>query len=1103
VAAVVSAAQLAATLRRRIAAASAMPALHAVGIAAAARCIAKAVGSGHTGFRMADPKSTPGHYPEVKAQANFPALEQEVLARWQADGTFRASVDARAAGPNEYVFYDGPPFANGLPHYGHLLTGFVKDVVPRYQTMRGRRVERRFGWDCHGLPAEMEAEKELKISGREQILAFGIDKYNDACRKSVLRYTADWRSYVTRQARWVDFDDDYKTMDLSYMESVLWAFKTLFDKGLVYEGQRVMPYSWAMQTPVSNFETRIDDATRPRQDPAITVAFKLRDRAGEQSMSVLVWTTTPWTLPSNLALAVGNDIEYAILQKGEQRYLIGALTLGGYAKELDGFERVGTVFGRDLVGRTYEPLFSYFAGHPKSFRILAGDFVDTAEGTGVVHMAPGFGEDDQKVCEANGIELVCPVDDRGRYTAEVKDWQGVLVFDANKDIIKVLRERGVLLKHVTYEHNYPHCWRTREPLIYKALPGAWFVKVTAIKDRMIAHNQTIRWIPEHIRDGQFGKWLENARDWSISRNRYWGAPIPVWKSDDPKYPRTDVYGSLAELERDFGVQVTDLHRPFVDRLTRPNPDDPTGKATMRRVPEVLDCWFESGSMPFAQVHYPFANKAWFESHFPADFIVEYVAQTRGWFYTLVVLATALFDKPPFENVICHGVVLDDQGQKLSKSLKNYPDPVELFQKTGADALRWFLMSSPILRGGDLQISKDGKQIHEVVRLVLNPIWNAYYFFTLYANTDGVKARLRSDQAAVLDRYALGKTAQLVTGVQRCMDDYDLAAACQVVKEYLDALNNWYIRRSRERFWGETTPADRQDAYDTLYTCLVTLCKVAAPLLPLLTERVFTGLTGERSVHLADWPNAQSLPLDERLVAQMDRIRDACSVGLSLREAKKLRTRLPLPKVTLAGADAAAMQPFVQLLQDELNVKQVAFAADITAYGSFRLQIDAKALGPKLGPKMKDVLAATKTGAWKLLGERAEIGGVVLDKGEYVLQLMPKDGITAAALSTNDVVLVLDTAVTAELEVEGVRNDFVRLVQQARKDAGLHVSDRIGLWIATDAVTQGALQQHAKHVQEQVLATTLAFAAKPADAFAAEGRVGSGAGAVVQFALRKL
>ncbi len=1053
---------------------------------------------------MTEPQRTTSQpYPEAPAQADFPAIEQEILARWQADGTFRRSIEQREAGAGEFVFYDGPPFANGLPHYGHLLTGFVKDVVPRYQTMRGRRVERRFGWDCHGLPAEMEAEKELKISGREAVLGFGLAKYNEACRKSVQKYTGEWRNYVTRQARWVDFENDYKTMDLSYMESVMWAFKALYEKGLVYEGQRVMAYSWALQTPVSNFETRIDDATRPRQDPAITVAFALHARPGDPGpLRILAWTTTPWTLPSNLALAVGPELDYAIVAKDGVHYVLGAVTLGSLDKELKGFEVVGSCKGKDLVGRTYEPLFPYFAGRENCFRVLAGDFVDTAEGTGVVHMAPGFGEDDQKVCEANGIELVCPVDERGRFTAEVPEWHGMQVFDANKEIIKVLKERGVLLKHTTIEHNYPHCWRTREPLIYKAIPGAWFVKVTAIKERMLLHNATIRWIPEHVRDGQFGKWLENARDWSISRNRFWGSPIPVWKSDDPKYPRVDVYGSLAELERDFGVKVTDLHRPFVDELVRPNPDDPTGRSTMRRVEEVLDCWFESGSMPFAQVHYPFEHKEWFESHFPADFIVEYVAQTRGWFYTLVVLATALFDKPPFRNVICHGVVLDEQGQKLSKSLRNYPDPEELFAKVGADALRWFLMSSPILRGGDLQIQKDGKQITEVVRLVLNPIWNAYYFFTLYANTDGVRAVERCDQQGVLDRYALAKTRWMVEGVQRCMDDYDLAGACQVVKEYLDALNNWYIRRSRERFWGETGAADRQDAYDTLYTCLVLLCKAAAPLLPLLTEKVYTALSGEQSVHLADWPDVRAFPADAALVREMDRVRDACSVGLSLREAKKLRTRLPLPKVTLAGADAAAMAPFVQLLQDELNVKVVDFAADVARFGTFRLQVDAKTLGPKLGPKMKDVLAATRSGDWRRDGAVVHAAGVALAPGDYVLQLVPNAGTTAAALSTNDVVLALDTAVTPALEQEGAARDFVRLVQQTRKDAGLQVSDRIDLWCETDASTAAALQAHEGYVREQVLAVSFTVGPPPAGAFAANGKVGSGAGAEVRLALRR-
>jgi isoleucyl-tRNA synthetase len=599
-------------------------------------------------------------YPDVDPRPDFPAIERAVLERWAAEGTFEASIAARTG--EEFVFFDGPPFANGLPHYGHLLTGYVKDVVPRYQTMRGKRVERRFGWDCHGLPAEMLVEQELGVAGRAAITEYGIDRFNEACHLSVLRFTAEWERYVTRQARWVDFSNDYKTLDLPYMESVLWAFRRLWDLGLLYEAYRVMPYSWGAETPLSNFEIRLDDAMRPRQDPALTVRFTLDPRPGDPGpMVALAWTTTPWTLPANLALAVGEDLDYDLVEVDGTIHVIGSATRVRYERELGQGRVVGTVRGAELVGRTYQPLFPYFAGRPNAFVILAGDFVDTEEGTGVVHIAPGHGEDDQRVGEAAGIELVSPVDESGRYTAEVTDFAGMNVFDANPEVIRTLKAAGAVLRHETYDHNYPHCWRTDTPIIYKAV-SSWYVKVTELKDRLLAHNQEINWIPAHVRDGQFGKWLEGARDWSISRNRFWGAPIPVWKSDNPEYPRIDVYGSLDELEADFGVRPTDLHRPMIDELVRPNPDDPTGQSMMRRVPEVLDCWFESGSMPYAQVHYPFEAQEWFESHSPADFIVEYIPQTRGWFYTLHVLSTALFDRPAFRNVICHGVVLDVEGR---------------------------------------------------------------------------------------------------------------------------------------------------------------------------------------------------------------------------------------------------------------------------------------------------------------------------------------------------------------------------------------------------------------------------------------------------------
>src|SRR4051794_1981810 len=575
-------------------------------------------------------------YPDVEQQPRFPDLERSIIATWEQEKTFEQSVDQRPAS-DEFVFYDGPPFANGLPHYGHLLTGFVKDAVPRYRTMRGRRVERRFGWDCHGLPIEMQAEKELGVSGRVAIEEYGVDRFNAHCR-SIVGTTADvWRDYVERSARWVDMDNDYKTMDLSFMESVMWAQKQLFDKGLLYEGYRVLPYCWECETPLSNFETRMDDAYRDRQDPAVTVWFELDD-----GTRLLVWTTTPWTLPSNLAIAVGPDIDYAVLDEDGQRYVLAESRLDAYERELANATRVDTVKGADLVGHHYTPMFPYFADAANAFVVIPGDFVTTEDGTGVVHIAPGFGEDDQRVGEAAGIQIVAPVDEQGRFTAEVPDYAGTQVFAANGDIIRDLKARGVVVRHDSYVHSYPHCWRTDTPLIYKAV-SSWFVKVTAIKDRMLELNQEIDWVPAHVRDGSFGKWLEGARDWSISRNRYWGSPIPIWKSDNPEFPRIDVYGSLDELERDFGVRPDDLHRPMIDELVRPNPDDPTGSSMMRRVPEVLDCWFESGSMPFAQVHYPFENADWFEHHYPGDFIVEYIGQTRGWFYTLHVLATALFD----------------------------------------------------------------------------------------------------------------------------------------------------------------------------------------------------------------------------------------------------------------------------------------------------------------------------------------------------------------------------------------------------------------------------------------------------------------------------
>jgi isoleucyl-tRNA synthetase len=1033
-------------------------------------------------------------YPNVASRVDLPAIERRVLERWIADGTFEASVTDRPE-DDEYVFYDGPPFANGLPHYGHLLTGYVKDVVPRYQTMRGHRVARRFGWDCHGLPAEMAVEKEIGVAGHKAINEYGIARFNEQCRTSVLRYTAEWERYVTRQARWVDFADDYKTMDLPYMESVLWAFKRLWEQGLIYQAYRVMPYSWGAETPLSNFEIRLDDATRPRQDPALTVGFDLAPAPGDPGpLRILAWTTTPWTLPSNLALAVGPELEYSIVDLAGTFYVVGSASLDRYAAELGEGEVLGTLTGADLVGRTYAPLFPYFADNPNSFRVLAGDFVDTSEGTGVVHLAPGFGEDDQRVCEAEGIPLVVPVDERGRFTDEVAEWAGVNVFEANPDVIAHLKAEGRVLRHETYDHNYPHCWRTDTPIIYRAMPS-WYVRVTDLTDRLLANNEEINWIPGHVKHGAFGKWLAGARDWSISRNRFWGSPIPIWQSDDPAYPRTDVYGSLDELEADFGVRPTDLHRPAVDDLTRPNPDDPTGRSTMRRVPEVLDCWFDSGSMPFAQAHYPFENEEWFDTHAPADFIVEYIPQTRGWFYTLHVLSTALFDRPAFRNVICHGNVLAEDGKKLSKKLRNYPDPEEVMEETGSDALRWYLMSSSILRGGDLKVAVDGSDVSDVVRLVINPIWNAFHFFTLYANADGYRARFRTDATGVLDRYLLAKTRTLVEAVTASMDAYDIPGACNQVTAYLDALNNWYIRSSRERFWApgavggsDEAAADKADAFDTLHTVLVTLSQVVAPLLPMLAEEVHTGLTGERSVHLTDWPDATSLPADPELVKAMDEIRAVCSAALGLREDARLRSRLPLPSLAIAGARAEALAPFASLVASELNVKAVTTSAERSAYGTEVVRPNPRVLGPRLGKGVQAVIAAAKAGDWQRADDGSVVvGGEPLADGEYELAFQAAGDIAAAPVRYVDpeghtvdtgLVVALDTNVTPELHAEGVARDLVRLVQQARRDAGFVVTDRVALTLQLPAEQQAMVQAHEHHLADSTLATSVVYVDEP-------------------------
>jgi isoleucyl-tRNA synthetase len=997
----------------------------------------------------------------VPAQPSFPELEEGVLAYWAAQETFPASVEQRPA-DNEFVFYDGPPFANGLPHYGHLITGYVKDVVPRFRTMQGKRVERRFGWDCHGLPAEVEAERLLGISGKAEIMEMGIEKFNEACRESVLRYTREWRGYVTRQARWVDFDHDYKTLDLSYMESVMWAFRQLWDKGLVYEGFKVLPYCWRCETPLSNHELRMDDDVyKERQDPSVTVRFRL-----ETGEWLLAWTTTPWTLPSNLAAAVGADISYTVLEKDGERYILARDRQAAYERELEGAAIVGELTGAELAGRRYEPLFPYLAdaekfGTQDAFRVILSDDVTTEDGTGVVHMAPAYGEADAVACNAAGIPTVLTVDEHALFTSVVPDFEGQHVFDANAGITAKLRDQGSLVRRETYSHSYPHCWRCRNPLIYKAL-SSWFVEVTKFKDRMVELNQQITWVPGHIKDGQFGKWLENARDWSISRNRFWGSPIPVWQSDDPNYPRADVYGSLDELERDFGVRPDDLHRPGIDNLTRPNPDDPTGKSTMRRVPEVLDCWFESGSMPFAQVHYPFENADWFDSHYPGDFIVEYIGQTRGWFYLLHVLATALFDRPAFRSCVSHGIILGSDGQKMSKSLRNYPDVNEVFDTYGSDAMRWFLMSSPILRGGNLVVNEPS--IRDAVRQAILPLWNSYYFFALYANAENYQAKASTASEHVLDRYILAKTRAAASEMAGLLDEYNVPTACQVLREYLEGLTNWYIRRSRDRFW-----AGDKAALDTLWTVLEAICRAAAPLLPLTTEAIWRGLTGEPSVHLADWPELAGWPEDADLASAMDLVRAVCSTALGLRKARQLRVRLPLARLTVGHPDAQSLAPYADLIRDEVNVKDVELLSDPAGLGTFELAVNPRTLGPRIGAKVQEVIKAVKAGNWERHGDSLTAAGIELAPGEFELRLAAADPDSTSALPGNAGLVALDTTVTPELAAEGTARDVVRTVQQARRDAKLAVTDRIRLTVGADGLVADAVRAFAEFIAGETLA----------------------------------
>ncbi len=1010
-------------------------------------------------------------YKPVDSKVSFPHMEEKILKFWDENNIFKKSI-SRREGNDEFVFYDGPPFATGLPHFGHFVPGTIKDIIPRYQTMKGKKVDRRFGWDCHGLPVEYEMEKELGISGKYQIEKFGVAKFNESCRSIVLRYTSEWKNIVTRMGRWVDFEHDYKTMDPQYMESIWWIIKQLMEKGLMYEGFNIMPYSPALSTPLSNFEVNLG-GYQDVIDPAVTVRFKVKDK---NSVYFLAWTTTPWTLPSNLGLALGPDITYVKVKDGDEYYILAKERLPAYYKNEEDYEIIEEMTGRDIAGIQYEPLFPYFENlaDQNAFRTLIADYVTTEDGTGIVHIAPGFGEEDYAAMKNTGVPIVCPIDAECKFTDEIPEYEGLFVKDADKAIIKRLKDEGKLVKRENYKHSYPFCYRTKKPLIYRAI-SCWFVDVGKIKEKMLLANNQVNWVPSHLKKGRFGKWLEGARDWAISRNRYWGNPIPIWKCDGSDY--LEVIGSREELEKKSGVKVPDLHKHYVDDLTWPSPD---GKGTMRRIPDVLDCWFESGSMPYAQIHYPFENKEWFEKNFPADFISEGLDQTRGWFYTLTILAAALFDKPAFKNVVVNGLVLAEDGKKMSKSERNFSDPVEVINKFGADALRMFLMNSAVVKAEDLKFSDEG--VKDVLKSFIIPFWNAYSFFVTYANIDNFAPRGMEDSPEnPLDRWILSESENLVLKVTENLEKYDLNRAIVPIVRFVDLLNNWYIRRSRRRFWRSENDIDKIQAYETIYAVLMKIIHVSAPFIPFLTEEIYQNLrTADmpESIHLADYPVADQSKRDLDLEKKMEITRHAVSMGRALRSMHSLKTRQPLKAIYLVTRDSderRILREMDDIIREELNVKDVQFKENEEDLVEYKAKANFKNLGRKLGKNMKKAAEKIETLSMDEIQSILEgsvltidfVGGSIdLDTESIIVQRFEKENMKV--LNEGSLTVALDSEMTDGLRKEGTVRDMIRSIQNLRKERGLKVTDRITLYLDGSEWLSSAVKDFEDHLVRETL-----------------------------------
>ena len=1013
----------------------------------------------------------------VSNKTDFPALEQEIAAFWEADHTFRKSLE-RPTGQRPFVFYDGPPFATGLPHYGHLLAGTIKDIVPRYQTMRGHTVERRFGWDCHGLPIEALAQEALGINGAHAIREYGVAAFNEQCRSMVLRYVDEWRRTVTRMGRWVDFDNDYKTMDAAYMESIWWVFKQLWDKGRIYKSYRIMPYSWKLNTPLSNFEAGSN--YKDVQDPAVTVRTRVTSGAPADwgATCLLIWTTTPWTLPANLAICAGPDVDYVAVRDASDGlvYVLAEARLPVYYKQEGACTLVARLRGADLAGWRYEPIFPYFADQPGAFRVLNDAFVTTTDGTGLVHMAPAYGEDDFRVCRDAGIGLADPLDDDCVFTAQVPDFAGQFCKDADKAIIRAIKQAGKLVHQGTIVHSYPFCDRTDTPLVYRAIE-AWYVKVEDIRDQLVAANASVRWMPDYVGEKRFGNWLREARDWNISRNRFWGSCIPVWVNEADGRD-TICVGSIAELEALSGRKITDLHKHCIDPVVIVR----DGK-TYRRTPEVLDCWFESGAMPYAQQHFPFGAARDLADFFPADFIAEGLDQTRGWFYTLLVLGVQLFGASPFRNVVVNGLVLAEDGKKMSKRLKNYPDPAHLIDTYGADALRLYMIYSPVVRAENMRFSEHG--VRQLARDLLIPWWNAYAFFVTYANVDGWHEPhvARPDSANELDRWIVSALETLVGEVTAAMDGYDLQRAVRPFVQFIDDLTNWYIRRSRRRFWKSQDDTDKRDAYRTLRYVLVQLCKVAAPFTPFISEAIYRNLRGEdmpASVHLCDFPAPDAAARDPELEARMARIQTVVRLGRQLRTEHDLKVRQPLARLHVASSNPEVLREIAAgeaLVTDELNIKQISYDANEHALAHLQFKADFRRLGPRVGPAMKQVAAAVaRMGAGEAAAFAAgrsvnvDLGGgnaFALEAADVTVQRTPREGLVVAA--EGEIVIAIETALTPALVEEGLAREFVSRVQNLRKSADFEVTQRIAIRFASDTDVTAAVAAHAETIAAETLA----------------------------------